>query len=148
MTTIPTNTSLADWHYLCTFQFCDTGKKILLVEDNNECRELLEKLVNCFGYDVIKAGSGTEAITQASEKHPDLILMDICLPEMIGDEITARLKANTATRDIPVIIITAFQERDVTNRALHAGAAEILPKPFRLTMLRGILDRYLSSDEI
>jgi CheY-like chemotaxis protein len=118
------------------------------VEDNNDCRELLEKLVNCFGYDVIKAGSGTEAITQASEKHPDLILMDICLPEMIGDEITARLKANTATRDIPVIIITAFQERDVTNRALHAGAAEILPKPFRLTMLRGILDRYLSSDEI
>jgi CheY-like chemotaxis protein len=68
------------------------------VEDNNDCRELLEKLVNCFGYDVIKAGSGTEAITQASEKHPDLILMDICLPEMIGDEITARLKANPATR--------------------------------------------------
>jgi CheY-like chemotaxis protein len=93
------------------------------VEDNNDCRELLEKLVNCFGYDVIKAGSGTEAITQASEKHPDLILMDICLPEMIGDEITARLKANPATRDIPVIIITAFQERGVTNRALDAGAA-------------------------
>ena len=122
-------------------------KKILLVEDNNDCRELLEKLVNCFGYDVIKAVSGTAAITQASEKHPDLILMDICLPEMIGDEVTARLKANPVTRDIPVIIITAFPERDVTNRALHAGAAEILPKPFSLTMLRRILDRYLSSDE-
>ena len=114
------------------------------MEDNNDCRELLEKLVNCFGYDVIKAGSGTEAIIQASEKHPDLILMDIYLPEMTGDEITARLKANPATRDIPVIITTAFQERDVTNRALHAGAAEILPKPFSLTMLRRILDRYLS----
>lgn len=117
------------------------------MEDNNDCRELLEKLVNCFGYDVIKAGSGTAAITQASEKHPDLILMDICLPEMTGDEVTARLKANPGTRDIPVIITTAFQERGVINRALDAGAAEILPKPFSLTMLRRILDRYLSTDE-
>jgi CheY-like chemotaxis protein len=129
------------------FSFVIPRKKILLVEDHNECRELLEKLVNCFGYDVIKASSGTEAITQASEKHPDLILMDICLPEMTGDEITARLKANPATRDIPVIITTALQERGVTNCALNAGAAEILPKPFSLTMLRGILDRYLSTDE-
>ena len=79
--------------------------------------------------------------------HPDLILMDVCLPDMTGDEITARLKANPATRDIPVIIITAFQERGAKNHALDAGAAEILEKPFSLTMLRGILDRYLSTDE-
>ena len=114
------------------------------MEDNNDFGELLAKLLDRFRYDVIQAGSGVAAINQASEKHPDLILMDIYLPEMTGDEITARLKANPATRDIPVIITTAFQERDVTNRALHAGAAEILPKPFSLTMLRRILDRYLS----
>ena len=117
------------------------------MEDNNDFGELLAKLLDRFGHDVIKAGSGTEAITQASEKHPDLILMDICLPEITGDEITAHLKASPATRDIPVIITTAFQERGVTNRALHAGAAEILTKPFSLIMLRGILDRYLSTDE-
>jgi CheY-like chemotaxis protein len=122
-------------------------KKILVVEDNNDLGELLTKLLNRFGYDVIQGGSGIAAINQASEKQPDLILMDICLPEMTGDELTARLKANPATRDIPVIIITAFQEPGVTNRALDAGAAEILRKPFSLTMLRGILDRYLSTDE-
>ena len=122
-------------------------KRILLVEDNNDFGELLAKLLDRFRYDVIQAGSGVAAINQASEKHPDLILMDICLPDMTGDEITARLKSNPATRDIPVIIITAFQERDVTNRALDAGAVEILQKPFSLTMLRGILDRYLSTDE-
>ena len=117
------------------------------MEDNNDFGELLAKLLDRFGYDVIQAGSGVAAINQASEQQPDLILMDICLPDMTGDEITARLKSNPATRDIPVIIITAFQERDVTNRALDAGAVEILQKPFSLTMLRGILDRYLSTDE-
>jgi CheY-like chemotaxis protein len=118
------------------------------VEDNNDFGELLAKLLDRFRYDVIQAGSGVAAINQASEKQPDLILMDICLPDMTGDEITARLKSNPATtRDIPVIIITAFQEPGVTNRALDAGAAEILQKPFSLTMLRGILDRYLSTDE-
>jgi two-component system cell cycle response regulator len=121
-------------------------KKILVVDDN-DLGELLAEFLNRFGYDVIKAGSGKAAINQASEKQPDLILMDIGLPEMTGDEITARLTANPATRDIPVIIITAFLEPVVTKRALDAGAAEILRKPFSLTRLRGILETYLSTDE-
>ena len=122
-------------------------KKILVVDDNNDLGELLAEFLNRFGYDVIKAGSGIAAIIQASEKHPDLILMDIYLPEMTGDKVMVHLKANPVTRDIPVIITTAFQEPGVTNRALDAGAAEILWKPFSFTMLRGILDRYLSTDE-
>lgn len=121
-------------------------KKILVVEDNNDFGELLAKLLDHFGYDVIHAGSGIAAINQASETRPDLILMDICLPEMPGDEITACLKAHPATRNIPVIITTAFQERGVANRARDAGAAEILRKPFSLTKLREILDRYLATD--
>ncbi|HXV82674.1 MAG TPA: response regulator [Candidatus Binatia bacterium] len=117
------------------------------MEDDNDFGELLAMLLNRFGYDVIQIGSGIAAINHASEKHPDLILMDIGLPEITGDEITARLTANPATRDIPVIVITAFLEPGVTKRALDAGAAEILRKPFSLTRLRGILDRYLSNDE-
>jgi two-component system, cell cycle response regulator len=62
--------------------------------------------------------------------HPDLILMDICLPDITGDKIIACLKANPATQEIPVIIATALLERTVKNHALHAGAAEILEKPF------------------
>jgi CheY-like chemotaxis protein len=67
------------------------------------------------------------------------------MPEMSGDEATARLKANPATKDIPVIINTAFDMGNRTDRALNAGAEEILHKPFDLTMLRAVLDRYLSS---
>jgi CheY-like chemotaxis protein len=123
------------------------NKKILVVEDNNDQRELLVKILNHLGYDVIEADSGTAAINHASEAHPDIILMDIYLPEMTGDEITARLKANPATRDIPVIITTAFLLQVLKNRAPFAGAAEILQKPFSITTLREILDRHLSTEE-
>jgi two-component system cell cycle response regulator DivK len=121
-------------------------KKILVVEDNNDQRELLVQILNHFGYDVIEAGSGTTAISQASEAHPDIILMDINLPEMTGDEITARLKTNPATRGIPVVFTTAFLVEILKNRAPFAGTAEVLQKPFSLTTLREILDRYLSDD--
>ena len=84
-------------------------EKILIVEDNNDCRELLATFITLFGYDAIEADSGREAIGKAFEMYPDLILMDIYLPDIIGD-IIARLKANPATRDIPVIITTALLE--------------------------------------
>lgn len=122
-------------------------KKILIVEDNNDGRDLLAKLISRFGYDTIEADSGREAIGKAFEMHPDLILMDIYLPDVTGDKVTAYLKANSATRDIPVIITTALLERTARNHALHAGAAEILEKPFGIPTLRGVLDRYLTTDE-
>jgi CheY-like chemotaxis protein len=123
------------------------NKKILVVEDNNDWRELLVKIINNFGYDVMEARSGRDAIGKTLEMHPDLILMDIYLPDVIGDKIIARLKANPATRDIPVIITTAFPELTVRNHALHPGASEILEKPFSITIIREVLDRYLSIDE-
>ena len=122
-------------------------KKILIVEDNNDCRDLLAKFINRSGYNAIEADSGREAIGKAFEMHPDLILMDIYLPDIIGDEIIARLKANPATRDIPVVITTALLEGTARNHALHAGAAEILEKPFSITKMREVLDRYLTTDE-
>jgi CheY-like chemotaxis protein len=122
-------------------------KKILIVDDNNDWRDLLAQLINLFGYDAIEADSGREAIDKAFEMHPDLILMDICLPDITGDEITTRLKANPTTRDIPVIITTALLERTPRNRALHAGAAESLQKPFSIPALREVLDKYLTTDE-
>lgn len=119
----------------------------MVVEDNDDQRELLVRILNHFGYDVIEAGSGTAAINRASEVHPDIVLMDVYLPEMTGDEVIARLKANPATRGIPVVFTTAFLVQVLKNRAPFAGAAEILQKPFSLITLRKILDRYLSTDE-
>jgi two-component system cell cycle response regulator DivK len=84
---------------------------------------------------------------KACSIHPDLILMDVRLPGMNGDEVTARLKKNMSTRNIPVVINTGWtmdcnvEER--ISRALNAGAVEVLYKPFQLPMLRDVLRTYL-----
>ncbi|PYR96397.1 MAG: hypothetical protein DMG16_27940, partial [Acidobacteria bacterium] len=109
--------ALLDWHHLCVLAFVMARrKKILIVEDNNDCRELFVQLVNRLGYDTIEAVSGTGVINLASKLHPDLILMDLNLPEMGGGEATARLKANRSTKDISVIISTAFHDGVYKNR--------------------------------
>lgn len=122
-------------------------KKILLVEDNGDIRELLALLIKRLGYKLFEAATGLEAIDRASEVQPDLIMMDLRLPEMNGDEATARLKANPSTRDIPVLITTAYVAGINTRRALDAGAAEILYKPIDLTTLHNVLRRYLSGED-
>ena len=120
-----------------------SAKKILLVEDNNEVRELLALFMKRLGYKVFEAATGLEAIDLAATLQPDLIMMDLRLPEMNGAEATAHLKTNPSTRDIPVLIITAYIAGIDTGRALDAGAEEILFKPIGLTTLTNILRRYL-----
>jgi two-component system, cell cycle response regulator DivK len=124
-----------------------TAKKILIVDENNTCRESLGGLIKGLGHEVLEAATGPEAIDKASSMHPDLIMMDLRLPGMNGDEATARLKKNLSTRNIPVLISTAWTTAcnvgDRVDRALEAGAEEILYKPFHTTMLRDVLRTYL-----
>jgi len=99
------------------------------------------------GHEVFEAATGLDAIEKASSLHPDLIIMDVRLAGMHGDEVTARLKKNMSTRNIPVVINTGWtmdcnvEER--ISRALNAGAVEVLYKPFQLPMLRDVLRTYL-----
>ena len=135
---------LVSWYHKCKVSGVARRKKILVVEDNEDGRELLAKFINCLGYDSIEADSGREAIRKALEMQPDIILMDNYLPDITGDKITRRLKANPTTRDIPVIITTALLERSARNRALDAGAVEILEKPFGIPKVREVLERHLT----
>jgi two-component system cell cycle response regulator DivK len=125
----------------------NTTKKILIADNNDACRESLGVSIKGLGYEVFEAATGPEAIDKASSIHPDLIMMDLRLPGMNGDEATVRLKRNLSTRNIPVLISTAWTTAcnvgDRANRALEAGAEEILYKPFHLTMLRDVLRIYL-----
>jgi CheY-like chemotaxis protein len=124
-----------------------SAKKILVVDDNNEVRELLALFIKNLGYKVFEAATGLEAINRASTLNPDLIMMDLALPGMSGDEATTCLKTNPATRNIPVLISTAYASGVDEKRALDAGAAEILMKPLDLTRLREVLSRYLPTQE-
>ena len=125
----------------------NTAKKILIVDSNDAFRESLRKFITGLGHEVFEAATGQEALEKACTMHPDLIMMDVRLPEMNGDEVTARLKRNMSTRHIPVLINTAWsmacnvEER--IHRALNAGAEEILYKPFQFPMLRDVLRTYL-----
>jgi two-component system, cell cycle response regulator DivK len=117
-------------------------KKILLVEDS-DYRELLALLLKRSGYEVAEAMTELAAIDQTNATRPDLIIMDLGLPEMTGDEATVRLKADPSMRDIPVIVCTAFQRGALVERALAAGAAEILHKPIQFNDFLDVVRRYL-----
>jgi CheY-like chemotaxis protein len=125
----------------------NTARKILIVDSNDAFRESLRAFMKGLDHEVVEAATGLEALDKASSVHPDLIMMDVRLPELNGDEVTAQLKRNMSTRNIPVVINTGWttdcnvEER--VNRALNAGAAEILYKPFHLPMLRDVLRTHL-----
>jgi len=125
----------------------NTTRKILIVDSNDPFRESLRVFIQGLGHQVFEAATGPEAIDKASGVHPDLIMMEVRLPGMNGDEVMARLKANSSTRNIPVVIhagwTTACNVEERINRALNAGAVEILYKPFQLPMLRDVLRTYL-----
>jgi len=119
-------------------------KKILIVEDNADWREVLTIVVRRSGYEVAVARTGEEAVAQARRVQPDLILMDIGLPRMSGDQATAQLKADPATKEIPIVVQTAFGTGPSAKRALEAGAVEILHKPITIADIQKTLAKYLS----
>ena len=122
-------------------------KKILIVDENQASRGSLGVFMKGLGYEVFEATTGAEAVHKGSSLRPDLIMMGLRLPGMHGDEATVRLKKNLSTRNIPVLIstawTTAYNVGDRANRALDAGAEEILYKPLQLTILRDVLRKHL-----
>ena len=119
--------------------------KILLVDDNSDLRTLLVLDLKESGYRVFEAATGLEALKQARDTRPDLILMDLSMPVVNGDEALVWLKTDPLTRQIPVIVTTAFLFGPPVNRAIAAGAAEIIYKPFNMKSLHIVLERHLSS---
>jgi CheY-like chemotaxis protein len=120
-------------------------KKILVVEDNPDIRQLMVFFLEQTGYDVLVAATGLGAIEQASATLPDLITMDLGLPDITGDEATARLKADPSTKHIPVIVVTAYyKESPLVESAVAAGACEVLCKPITLRSLEDALRRLLT----
>ena len=99
------------------------------------------------GYDVEEAAMGLDALDQAHAARPDLIFMDLSLPTSTGIEAIARFKADPFTRDIPVIVNTAFHNGSAfVERAIAVGAAEIMYKPMSFKGLQEVVQRYLASD--
>jgi CheY-like chemotaxis protein len=121
-------------------------KKVLIVEDNADWRLVLSRSVERAGYEAVSATTGREAVEKASTARPALILMDIGLPLMNGGEATAMIKANAATKNIPVVIQTAYGSSSFTEHAVKAGAAEVLQKPIKIQEIERVLCKYVPKD--
>jgi len=122
-----------------------TGKKVLVVDDKEENRRLLRKLLVLHGYEIVEAASGEAAIELAQSEHPDLVLMDLRLREGIdGIEATIRLKAIPAVAGIPVVAITASVSPEDVQRALDSGCSGFIRKPIDIDEFPGQIAQYLS----
>jgi two-component system cell cycle response regulator DivK len=105
------------------------GQTILLVEDNEDNRIIYTTVLRHVGYDVIEAQDGVQAIALARSAHPDLILMDISIPEIDGWEATRILLEDEETRSIPIIALTAHALQDDREKAVKLGFTSYLAKP-------------------
>jgi CheY-like chemotaxis protein len=107
----------------------DHPARILVVDDERDNRELLDIILTWEGFLILTAASGEEALATAAQQLPDLVLLDVMMPGMTGDEVAAKMKGNLATKDIPIILLTALDERSARMLARSAGAEEFLTKP-------------------
>jgi len=117
--------------------------KILVVEDDQDNREMVVKALNFHGYQVIEAVDGEEAIEKARAENPDLILLDIYLPKMDGYEAARRLKGDRDLRHIPVIALTAHAMKGNREEALAAGCDGYIPKPIDVRELPKQIEYFL-----
>ena len=117
--------------------------KILLVEDNEMNRDMLSRRLKRKGFDVILAEDGQQGVDQATAEAPDLILMDLSLPVMDGWEATRTLKADEATRAIPVVALTAHAMSTDRDKALEAGCDAYETKPVELPRLIETMEKLL-----
>lgn len=118
-------------------------KKILVVEDNELNRKLLTDLLSFQGHEILETAEGLEAIRIAHDAHPDLILLDIQLSDVSGYDAAVRLKADDATRSIPVIAVTAFAMPGDQQRALQSGCDAYVSKPINVTNFLAMIDGWL-----
>src|SRR5262245_50769482 len=117
--------------------------RVLLVDDHEMNRELLRRRLQRAGYEVVSAGDGRQALSLAKQGRPDLVLMDLGLPDLDGWEVTRRLKADPVTRPVPVIALTAHTAPESRERAMQAGCDDFDTKPYDMPRLLGKIDALL-----
>ncbi|MBV8183632.1 MAG: response regulator [Hyphomicrobiales bacterium] len=105
------------------------SKTVLIVEDNELNMKLFNDLLEAHGYVTLKTGNGVEAVELARTHHPDLILMDIQLPEVSGLEVTRWLKDDSQLSSIPIVAVTAFAMKGDEERIRQGGCEAYLSKP-------------------
>jgi two-component system cell cycle response regulator DivK len=121
-----------------------TGKKVLIVEDNDLNMKLFNDLLEAHGYATLRTKDGIEALQMARQHRPDLILMDIQLPEISGLEVTKWLKEDENLRQIPVIAVTAFAMKGDEEKIREGGCEAYIAKPISVVGFLRTVERFLT----
>jgi two-component system cell cycle response regulator DivK len=119
------------------------AKTVLIVEDNELNMKLFNDLLEAHGYITIQTRDGMEALKLANERRPDLIVMDIQLPEVSGLDVTRQLKQDPELRSIPVIAVTAFAMKGDEEKIREGGCEDYIAKPISVTKFLETVQKYL-----
>lgn len=119
------------------------SKKVLVVEDYADSREMMKTLLELSGFDVLEAADGYEAVEKAVEGQPDLILMDIAMPTLDGVQATNVIRQHDALAKTPIVAITAYGDY-YGQRAKDAGCNTVLSKPIDIQKLTPLVQQYLA----
>lgn len=119
-------------------------KKILLADDEEDIKSIVTLFLQSRGYEVITAYDGLAALDMAKTEQPDLILLDVMMPVVNGFEVCTRLKADEATRHIPIVMLSAMAQSETVDKGLSAGAADYIVKPFDPPHLEAVVQRVLA----
>ncbi len=123
-------------------------RRILVVEDNARNLKLVRDVLEYAGYDVIGAESGERGLELAAEVAPDLVLMDLQLPGIDGNETLRRLRDLPEIKDVPVVAVTAFAMQADRDHAFDTGFDGFLEKPISVRALPGQVERFLAEEDL
>lgn len=117
--------------------------RILVIEDNSDMREFLKRVLERHGYGFLEAGDGVEGWEIAQSERPELILMDLSLPQVDGYEVTRKLKSSAVLAAIPILAVTAHARSADEKRALEVGCDAYLSKPYSIRELLDLIQLFL-----
>lgn len=121
-------------------------RRILIVEDHPLNLKLLRDLLEAHGYETLETGDGLEALNLARQSRPDLILMDLQLPDISGLEVTRWLRREPGTKNTPIIAVTAFAMREDEKKALDSGCNAYIAKPISIRRVLETIAAFLDKD--
>jgi CheY-like chemotaxis protein len=125
-----TNALLASM--LIRVRYAMSRATILVADDSSDIRTIMRYLLNDLGFAVVEATDGNQAVRLARQCQPVLILLDLCMPGIDGWEVAARLRADPALEEVPILAMTAYNVSSAIRAALRAGCQQVVTKPFDL----------------
>ncbi len=121
-------------------------RNILIVDDNQHLREILARMLRSSGYEISQAANGSEAVKAAISGKPNLVLLDIDLPDIKGADVARAIRKNSASAKIPIIGCSAFLGWQWRETALHAGMVDYIEKPISLELIKAKIEEFIRTE--